>query len=67
MHWNNRYELETIPGKIYLHISESLSIKTVRVCKVALVETMKLYGEGKGTTPPILTVLNVYHPKVFEV
>jgi len=54
MHWNNRYELETIPGKIYyLHISTSLSIKTVRVRKVALVETMKLYGGSRGTAPPI--------------
>jgi len=56
MHWNNRYELETIARKIdYLHISASLSIKTVRVCKVALVETMKLYGGSIGTAPPILS------------
>ena len=35
MHRNNRYGLETIPGKI------TLSIKTVRVSKVVVVETTK--------------------------
>jgi hypothetical protein len=51
MQRNKRYGLETIPGKkyyIHVHISASLSIKTVRVCKVVLVETIKPYGGSGG-------------------
>jgi len=59
MNWNNGYGLETIPGKIYyLHTSAYLSIKTVGLCKVALVETRKLYGGSGGTSPPILNSIS---------
>jgi hypothetical protein len=58
MLWNNRNGLETIPGKIYyLHISASLSIKTVRVSKVPLLKTIKLYGGVEVQLHPFLTVL----------